>query len=382
VVTSVITEAAAAAVRRVGTSSEDARYHNEIRRRVLDAHPEVAALIGPDRRTALFAALMLALHWSIAWAVSQTTWWIVFLAAFVFGQTIYHSVGVLIHENAHRLVFRGPRARFAFDILTETLVTSFGYQLIYQHNHVTSHHAFLGDYEHDYEHEDVYYVAARRKLRQENPVLYRLMSIGILIFHLLPFSILTDTILLPRLFRNLTGKPTRDRARNTGATRPSRVELYAFALWSLTVNIGLFYAFGFLGWLYHIWSMSLVSSRWGASIRGQILSEHYGEDEAHPTRSTYWWGNRVFYNIGYHVEHHSFPSVAWTKLPKLHAMAPEVFNLDNELNYYDFWWKQVKADFTLPRRKSAIDPSAIIGRRAVEDASREVDETPVDAVPA
>ena len=41
------------------------------------------------------------------------------------------------------------------------------------------------------------------------------MSVGILLFHLLPLSIITDTILLPRLFRHLTGKPTRDRARKS-----------------------------------------------------------------------------------------------------------------------------------------------------------------------
>jgi sphingolipid delta-4 desaturase len=171
-----------------------------------------------------------------------------------------------------------------------------------------------------------------------------------------------------------TGLPPRDKTRKSPATRPSRGELYALALVSLIVNIGLFMVFGFLGWLYHVWSMSMLSGRWGASLRGQVLSEHYGEDAAHPTRSTYWWGNRIFYNIGYHVEHHTLSSVPWMKLPKLRAIAPEVFNLGNELNYYGFWWKQVKSDFTLPRRVSANDAESIIRRRPVQTPANKADE--------
>ena len=358
------------------SAADDARYHNDLRRKVLDAHPEAANLIGPDWRTALFVPLMLALHWTIAWGVSLTSWWVAFLAAFVFGQTIYHSVGVLIHENAHRLVFRNAKARFAYDVLTEMIVTSFGYQLLYQHNHVTSHHAYLGDYDRDYEHEDANYVAARKRYRDVHPLRYRLLNIGIMLVQLLPFSMLVDVIFLSRFLSKETGLPIRDKFRKSPATRPSRGELYALAAVSLLVNIGLFMAFGFLGWLYHVWSMSFVSGRWAASLRGQVLSEHNGEDTQNPTRSTYWWGNWIFYNIGYHVEHHTFSTVPWMKLPKLRATAPEVFNLDNELTYYGWWWKQVKSDFTLPRRVSANEAESIIRRRPVEARANTTEDAP------
>lgn len=362
-------------------AADDARYHNELRRRVLEAHPEAGNLIGPDWRTALFAGFMLALHWTIAWGVSRTSWWVVFLVALVFGQVIYHSAAALIHESAHRLVFRDPKARFAYDVLTEMIVTSFGYQLVYQHNHVTSHHAYLGDYERDYEHEDAYTVAARARYRAAHPQRMRAINIGIMLFHLLPLSFVVDAILFPSFLGRAVGLPARDRMRKSQATRPPRRELYALALVSLIVNVGLFMVFGFLGWLYHIWSMSLLSGRWGASVRGQVLSEHYGDSE-HPTRSTYWWGNLVFYNIGYHVEHHTFSGVPWMKLPKLRAMAPEMFNIDSELSYYGFWWKQVKSDFTLPRRASAKEAEAIIRRRPVEmpaDKSEEIPAAPIAA---
>lgn len=34
----------------------------------------------------------------------------------------------------------------------------------------------------------------------------------------------------------------------------------------------------------------------------------------------------IFLQVGYHNEHHDFPSVPWTRLPKLRALAPEVYN--------------------------------------------------------
>ena len=30
--------------------------------------------------------------------------------------------------------------------------------------------------------------------------------------------------------------------------------------------------------------------------------------------------------MGYHNEHHDFPSVPWTRLPKLRALAPEIYD--------------------------------------------------------
>ncbi|KNZ81612.1 Dihydroceramide delta(4)-desaturase [Termitomyces sp. J132] len=37
--------------------------------------------------------------------------------------------------------------------------------------------------------------------------------------------------------------------------------------------------------------------------------------------------NLLAYNVGYHNEHHDFPSVPWTRLPALRALAPEFYDV-------------------------------------------------------
>src|SRR5690349_14074626 len=161
--------------------SAQSRRHIEMRVAVLKAHPEAVQLAGPDWRGLIGAILLLAIHWTAIWLVSRTNVFVVFFAAFFFGQLVLHSVGSLIHETAHRLVFRERRAKLAFDLLLEVITTSFGRQLTYQHEHVSSHHPHLGNYERDYEHEDLCRFLARRAHRAKNPNLQHWLTLAELI---------------------------------------------------------------------------------------------------------------------------------------------------------------------------------------------------------
>ena len=329
--------------------SAQARAHIRQRRQIIAANPTIRNLTGPDSRGVYGALIVLVVHWASLWVVSQTNLLVAFIAAFFFGQVVLHAVGALIHETAHRLVFREPRKKLAFDLLLEVIITSFARQLTYQYEHVTSHHPYMGNYERDYEHEDVCRFLARRHFRKEHPRLQRFMTAAEIIVYLLPFGFLIADQIFPRFYRSATKRATRDKERNIAAASAPKREQQLFIGVSILVNIFIFLSFGALGWLYHIWSLSLFLSKCGVTNLGQSLSEHPGDDDENPTRSTYWWGNKILFNTGYHHEHHVFPNVAWTRLPKLKEMAPHAF-LDGKKSYMRCWWEHIREDFSASRR--------------------------------
>jgi sphingolipid delta-4 desaturase len=341
--------------------SRQARRHIDMRRAILKDHPEAANLRGPEPWGLLGALAILAVHWTAIYFVAQTNVLVVFLAAFFFGQVCIHATGALVHETAHRLVFRNPRAKLAFDLLLEVISTSFARQLTYQHEHVSVHHSYLGNYERDYEHEDVCRFTARRAYRAKHPRLQHLLTAAELLVSLLPLGFLiSDKIFLP-FYARATGRAVKDTQRHIASSKAPSAERYLFIGVSLGVNLFLFVALGFLGWLYQIWSLSLFLGKSGVTNLGQSLSEHPGNDEDQPTRSTYGWLNLILFNTGYHNEHHTFPDVAWSRLPRLKKIAPEAFTATNPRSYARCWWEHVRQDFS-PSRVNALQSADLSTR--------------------
>lgn len=335
--------------------SPQSRRHNEMRKQALAVHPELAKLSGPQPLTALALPVLLAIQWGIAWAVSDGGVLLVGVTAFLVGQLVYHSAASLIHETCHKLVFRGPKAKLGFDLALEVILTSYGKQLIYQHQHVTSHHPFVGDYERDYEHEDICALQARQHVRRTHPILQHCLTALTLVLHALPLGFMLGDLVLPHLYAWASGRPVHDPKTRFTGTSPTGQSMRPFILVSLASNLALLAVFGPWALLYHIWSLSFFLGKLGVSNLGQSLSEHPGTDDVNPTRSTYGPINWILFNTGYHNEHHSFPNVAWTRLPTLRRTAPEVFCAISDKSYAAHWWAHVRQDFTASRRLKLHD---------------------------
>jgi sphingolipid delta-4 desaturase len=56
------------------------------------------------------------------------------------------------------------------------------------------------------------------------------------------------------------------------------------------------------------------------------IQEHFLTHEEQETYSYYGVLNTVAFNVGYHNEHHDFPSVPWNRLPQIKTTAPAYYD--------------------------------------------------------
>lgn len=277
-------------------------------RELLRSHPEIRKLIGPNSTTFWWTAGIVALQIVVAWLVSGQRWWVVLVAAYTVGAFANHALFVMIHECAHRLVFK----RTVPNILTALLANLpqfFPGAMGFCKYHL-KHHSFQGVYE----------------LDGDLPYRWEARLVG-----RSPIGKALWLLLFP-VFQ---------------ALRPWRVkEVPLWDRWT-AANLAVQVAFDVLVWavlgpmalLY--FALSLFFSIGLHPLGARWIQRHYltaaGEQE---TYSYYGPLNRLAFNVGYHNEHHDFPSVPWNRLPRIRALAPELYaSLSSHRSWARLLWR-------------------------------------------
>lgn len=275
--------------------------HHLRTRDILRDHPRVRDLIGRNPWSFGIVVGGVALQFGLAWALRNQPWWQLLAVAWLVGAFVNHAMYVMIHEAAHNLIFRRRWQNQATGILADVInvvpaaISFRGYHL--------KHHAHQGVYELDAD------VPSRWEAR------------------LIGSGALGKTIWL--LFFPLFQ-----------VTRPPRLRQIAFInRWVLlnwavvaAVDAAILAVWGPRALLYLLasffFSVGLhpLGARW--------IQEHYLTDDPQETYSYYGAANLVAMNVGYHNEHHDFPSVPWNRLPQVTAAAPEYYE---GLEYHGSW---------------------------------------------
>jgi sphingolipid delta-4 desaturase len=284
--------------------SELGHPHTGRARAIIKAHPEVRQLMGRNPWTLLIALVVVSLQTGLAFLFGKLGfgyWWLSLLVAYGVGAFANHSMYVLIHDAIHNLILPSKswnKVIAIFADLPNLLPGAMGFGIYH-----LKHHSHQGDYEYDAD------LANQWEAKLVGNRWYA-KAIWLLLFPIVQL------------------------------TRPPRIK--ALRMWNRWIFLNLICALAydavivcFCGWsgLFYLFcsfafSIGLhpVGARW--------IQEHYTNDPEQETYSYYGPINRVCLNMGYHNEHHDFPTIPWNNLPRLRALAPDYYDT---LKYHPSW---------------------------------------------
>lgn len=273
--------------------SEAKEPHRTRTKQILSAHPEIRKLIGRNIWSFAIIVAIVSAQITIAWWVSLEPWWLVFAAAFAIGAFANHALFVLIHEASHNLIFKARWANKLAGIMCN-FPMGFPSSESFQRYHL-KHHIYQGVYELDAD------LSSDWEVR-----LVGNSALGKALW-LLMYPVVQ-------------------------ASRPFRLkEIRLFDGWiafnwfcQIIFNVAVIWFLGpkalvyMLASLFFSVGLHILGARW--------IQEHYLVAPPQETYSYYGPLNLAALNVGYHNEHHDFPSVPWNKLPVVKRMAPEAYD--------------------------------------------------------
>lgn len=276
--------------------------HRSRRRAILKEHPQIRHLMGYTRTTKWVVLFVVSVQLSIAIYFglrsknyNESAWsWKFFLTAYVIGGTANQNLFLAIHEITHNLAFK-KIVHNKLLALFSNLPIGVPYSMLFKRYHL-EHHKSLGEDGIDTD------LPTRLELLCLKNVLGKAFFATFQIFFY---------------------------AIRPGFVRSQKITSWIVANFAIQLGFDyiLYKYFGLAAVMYLIVSSFLAGSLHPCAAH--FIAEHYvwtqdgGEQE---TWSYYGPLNILAYNVGYHNEHHDFPSIPWTRLPKLKAIANEYYD--------------------------------------------------------
>ncbi|BBN19675.1 sphingolipid 4-desaturase/C4-monooxygenase [Marchantia polymorpha subsp. ruderalis] len=270
--------------------SETDEPHASRRRQILDSHPEIKQLFGPDPWAPAKITAVVALQLSTAVYISNSRWFTIVLVSYFFGAFCNHNLFLAIHELSHNLACSSPFYNRLLGIFAN-LPVGIPMSVTFQKYHL-EHHRYQGVEGMDMDIPS--YAEGRIVTNTALKVLW-------VLFQLFFYA-------LRPLFLN---------------PKPPGVWEFGNLVAQLTLDGALVYYAGWKALAYLILSTFLGGGM--HPIAGHFISEHYVFNKGQETYSYYGPLNLLTWNVGYHNEHHDFPRIAGTRLPELKKMAPEFY---------------------------------------------------------
>ena len=273
--------------------SQEPEPHRIRRRRILASHPEVRILQGPARSSALVIAGLVVLQLGMAVGLRHAPWWVLLPAAYLLGSVLNHALFVMIHECTHNLVWKGSRGNRILAILANVPIVFPG-AMPFRKYHLM-HHKYQGvpGYDPDLPGPMEARLVGNSPFRKGLWLLFFFLVEGLRPVQLKEVKHLDAWTVGNGLVMALVSILI---VRTTG--------------WEALLYLTLSTVFGV--------GLHPVGARW--------IQEHFVMRSGQETYSYYGPWNRFAFNVGYHNEHHDMVTISWSRLPRLHAIAPEFYD--------------------------------------------------------
>ncbi|MEJ7589603.1 MAG: fatty acid desaturase [Ferruginibacter sp.] len=283
--------------------SELPEPHRNRTKEILRKHPHIRKLIGKNPLTIFAIVGLVAFQVTLAGLVSAQSWWIVLGAAYLLGAFADHALFVMIHECAHKLLFKKPGANRLAGIFAN-MPQLFPSSVSFERYHI-KHHSFQGIHELDADLPNKW----EAKLIDN----YFIGKVIWLLFY--------PVFQVFRINRLKEIKPFDSWVALNWLVQIAFTFLVTFILGPKAL------VFLILSFFFSV-GLHPLGARW--------IQEHYLTHGEQETYSYYGPLNAVAFNVGFHNEHHDFPSVPWNRLPEIKKGAPAFYNT---LFYHTSWTK-------------------------------------------
>lgn len=273
--------------------SDTEETHKHRNREMVKAHgPEIRALFGPDKWISVLFTPFILLQLYIGTRAAEMSWPVFFLVAYVIGGTITHSCFLAIHEVTHNMCFKTRSYNDLFAIFLNSIVPA-PYAMMFKIYHA-EHHRYLGW---DGVDADIPTALERKFLSN---FLGKIFFVTFQVFF-------------------YAGRPP--------LVRRVKFENMIVVNYVAQITFDLIILY-FFGWwpLFYFAASVILGCSWHP-LAGHFISEHFifKGDGNQETFSYYGPLNYLMWNAGYHVEHHDFANVPWTRIAKLNTIAPEFY---------------------------------------------------------
>jgi len=266
--------------------------HASRRKMILEKHPEIRELFGFDPMTKYYVTAVVITQIIIAYLLRSSSWGLLVLLGWTIGGGINHYLNLSIHEITHNLAFERPLHNRFFSMFVANLPLGIASTITFQKYHM-DHHIYQGVDEVD-------------------------MDIPSLLETRLFTNAWTKVffVLLQPYFYIL--RPL--------VCKPKPIGLWEIFNWciQLSFNFAIIYFFSFKSFAYLIFSTFLGLGL--HPMAGHFISEHYVFVKGYETYSYYGPLNIFALNVGYHNEHHDFPRIPGSRLPKVREIASEFYD--------------------------------------------------------